>query len=1398
MKSKLIFIGLLLATGLFGQFGAPNLIIDGAGAADMALFDIDSDGDEDIVIVKQEDHFNSGYWYENLDGQGSYSLPILFDHFKDRENTHIEIADLNGDGMDDIVASTLWLENTGSVDGFIEHIYPFNNQGNAFPADMDNDGDIDILRTPIVKAFVASGGSFYWMENDGQGNFVDLPEFGVVSGAISYRGSNIINYNGDNFVDVITGYKDLSTQTSGFRIWRNTDGTGENMELAIDLSNGSNTIFEIATGDVNNDGFDEFATIERALSNINLEPVAYFYANNNGVFSASGSELQDMDAIYPQIEFVDIDNSGSEGLVVLDDSKDFYYKFSPFSSQELFTGNTLPGSGGVGDFGDFNTDGKIDLVESSFVERNNATNPGDLFANSSIIDGSGNNSSQIMYHFREPKDETVYDWDKSGSNDVIALEGGQTNKVLVWFSNDGDGNFLDKKILNEDVGDMNSFRIVDVNQDGLNDVIVDGPTPNAYAYTQNVDGTVSLVSEKIIDGSITELVIGDLDGDGAEDYLFYEFFDQTLTWKKNNGSTDGVLSILSDNVQGVRELGIVDVNNDGLNEVIVAFSDGRSSVFYNLGGGNFGPETLVGTLSSQLKEFEGGFDINKDGLIDLVYQSNSTVNNNAEKLSAFFQTSPGVFGDETILLDQALVDEMQLTDLDGDDDLDIYTEWGLAINISGFGDYFFTENISDYSSRYDVIDVTKDIDGDTRPDLVRAPYGVLTWAKNELNGEAVISGKIVIDDNANCVEDNNESYLGNVIVQIDHAGNTFYANSSLQGYYGTLTPTLGDYTLEAFPPSPYWTVCESDTTIEVDDPELDYGVDFHFQAEVDCPLLAPKISVTRIRPCLPARVILNFCNYGTIDSEVSYAEVSIPFGLDINSTTHPIFSQAGNVLTFELDPIEPGGCEGIFIDVTADCSVLQVGDIVCPEVAVTPDDICMPLNIDWDGSTIQASGTCIGDSAVFTLRNIGEGSMDMPREFRLEIINDDIIMMMVDTFNLGPSEEKRIAIANVDQFASRIEADQDEEHPNANPASALIQNCLGLGANQWNGILNSFPQFSGDPFSDIVCQTLTGSYDPNEKVAFPVGFDDEHFIDRDWPIDYKVYFQNTGNDTAFTVRIEDQISELLDLATLRVTNGSHPFTWEITPESKLIFSFENILLPDSTIDLIGSQGFVEYSIQPKEDAEFNLKIENTAEIYFDFNEPIITNTTFHTIRKPVFVSANYVTLCVGDELNGVVINQDTILQQLTEFMDYDELVFIHITVNESYLVNVDLSIEEGTVYEGVLITEDTTLYSTTLTAEGCDSTIQTNISVIISGLDELSFSQSVVLFPNPADNKLSLRWRGWDVDHIEMFDVNGKYIAHENAPNYTLEFNVVDLVPGVYYLRFTGEFGQVTKRFVKL
>ena len=64
------------------------------------------------------------------------------------------------------------------------------------------------------------------------------------------------------------------------------------------------------------------------------------------------------------------------------------------------------------------------------------------------------------------------------------------------------------------------------------------------------------------------------------------------------------------------------------------------------------------------------------------------------------------------------------------------------------------------------------------------------------------------------------------------------------------------------------------------------------------------------------------------------------------------------------------------------------------------------------------------------------------------------------------------------------------------------------------------------------------------------------------------------------------------------------------------FTFEDILLPDSTTNLEGSNGFVKFKIAQLADLPDGVQLENKAAIFFDFNDPIITNIANHTIGEP--------------------------------------------------------------------------------------------------------------------------------------------------------------------------------------
>jgi len=87
----------------------------------------------------------------------------------------------------------------------------------------------------------------------------------------------------------------------------------------------------------------------------------------------------------------------------------------------------------------------------------------------------------------------------------------------------------------------------------------------------------------------------------------------------------------------------------------------------------------------------------------------------------------------------------------------------------------------------------------------------------------------------------------------------------------------------------------------------------------------------------------------------------------------------------------------------------------------------------------------------------------------------------------------------------------------------------------------------------------------------------------------------------------------LDLTTFQPTTSSHPFRVTLHESGLVKFTFSNILLPDSTTNEPLSHGFVKYEIQPKANLPENTLVENFANIFFDFNPPIITNQTVNTL-----------------------------------------------------------------------------------------------------------------------------------------------------------------------------------------
>jgi hypothetical protein len=145
--------------------------------------------------------------------------------------------------------------------------------------------------------------------------------------------------------------------------------------------------------------------------------------------------------------------------------------------------------------------------------------------------------------------------------------------------------------------------------------------------------------------------------------------------------------------------------------------------------------------------------------------------------------------------------------------------------------------------------------------------------------------------------------------------------------------------------------------------------------------------------------------------------------------------------------------------------------------------------------------------------------------------------------------------------------------------------------------------------TDTICGVVVNSYDPNDKqVDLPINIQDA----EQETLTYMIRFQNDGNYDAVNVVITDTLDTDLDISTFEVLQSKHPVATTINPTTRAVtFSFANINLGQSSQDLPGSQGFVSYRIREAANLPLGTVIENTAAIYFDFNMPIITNTTYN-------------------------------------------------------------------------------------------------------------------------------------------------------------------------------------------
>lgn len=476
-----------------------------------------------------------------------------------------------------------------------------------------------------------------------------------------------------------------------------------------------------------------------------------------------------------------------------------------------------------------------------------------------------------------------------------------------------------------------------------------------------------------------------------------------------------------------------------------------------------------------------------------------------------------------------------------------------------------------------------------------------------------INGRIFRDNDEDCASDPGEQGLAGWLVSATDGNNTYYATTDANGNYG-MSAFPGSIVVSIHAPdSTVWQPCSWSVDIGSQGAGSTQMVDFPVKALVDCPVMDVSLGTAILRRCFDNNYYhVNYCNQGTVTATDAWVDITLDSYLSLISATYPFSDLGNNVYRFQLGDVASGECGDFSVRVEVSCDAV-LGQTHCSEAHIYPDSICAP-NVNWNGASVSVIAECDQDSVKFKVRNVGTANMSVPLDY--VVIEDAIMYLEIHSPPLAVGDEYPVSFP-ANGATWRLIANQEPNHPTA-PAqpTAWVEGCTVGGSGSFStGFVQLFSDGDASPWLDVDCTANVGAFDPNDKQGFPIGYGAAHYIKPGTPLEYMIRFQNTGTDTAFNIVVRDTLSTWLDPATVTPGASSHPYRYEIYGPGVLRFTFENIMLPDSNVNEPASHGFVRFGVSPRADVPLETDIYNKAGIYFDYNLPVITNTTWHRIGE---------------------------------------------------------------------------------------------------------------------------------------------------------------------------------------
>lgn len=289
--------------------------------------------------------------------------------------------------------------------------------------------------------------------------------------------------------------------------------------------------------------------------------------------------------------------------------------------------------------------------------------------------------------------------------------------------------------------------------------------------------------------------------------------------------------------------------------------------------------------------------------------------------------------------------------------------------------------------------------------------------------------------------------------------------------------------------------------------------------------------------------------------------------------------------------------------------------------SVTPNS----ANINFTTlNNVQTQDYCITANGSFAdmevvLMPVGPARPGFDADYQLIIRNKGTVAFSGDVSLDFMGNKMGFVSANVSptsQNANQLVWSLANVQPFENREITLVMNLLPPPTNNGTDLLTFSATVSNPtdytPLDNnfALVQTVVNAYDPNDKTCLqgeklPTTEIGNYLY-------YLIRFQNTGNFYAEKVVVVDSLdASKFEVSSMQLLETSHAAKVKIE-NNVLQFHFEGIMLPDSFTNEPQSHGYALFKIRTKANLVANTTVKNSAQIYFDYNPPIFTNTSATT------------------------------------------------------------------------------------------------------------------------------------------------------------------------------------------